>query len=357
VRDIAQTIEKLPTLKIPQLIAPAYVPETGSERNIALVVESMRRHMSDEGWQIMEGLEDAGYSLYGKGMEGRYNLTDVEQILIDANPSTLILQDKREWDVRTRDFRDPEARFTHVGALAHREDIFKLTVLKDSHQQPYYHRESAVEIGCHAWIIYYHPQIVHHLASYTRPQHLIRTYHTIDPQIVPDFDSVEYRDGALLSGAVSRVYPLRDSLINGRNFLPRITYLQHPGYHRNGCCTPDFMKVLSRHRVSICTSSIYGYSLRKLIEATACGCIVLTDLPTDEVLPEIDGNLVRIDASFSPRRVGGILKELYASYDYDKQRMFAEKAKKWYNYRVVCQRLADDIEALRKGYNALAVYS
>jgi hypothetical protein len=371
VRSIEEILRSLPKGELTQLEAPAYhaVPLyamlTSTRIRIALAVDSMKYHTTDEGYQITAGLAHNGYQLCGHNIltsnytdadifiRRRPNLVDLEEILAFTDPSVVVVQDKREWHLSgPRDFRDPNAEFRRVYLLKNRPDIFKLTILKDAHHRPEYHRDSADEIGCHAWIIYYHPRIVSHLASYIRPNHLIRTYHTIDKDLVPNYHStLSSREGCLISGAVSSVYPLRKSLIDNLSLLPKCDYLRHPGYHRKGCATPAYLKILSDYKVAICTSSIYGYALRKIIEATACGCIVLTDLPSDDILPYIDENLVRITPDFSPIRIGRILNEILRSYNPERQEKFSNLAKQYYDYRVIGKKLANDIEMMRRSYN------
>lgn len=350
-RTVADVVNRLPKPFVDRLVQPSYTPSEEQREAVALAVESMKYHMTDEGWQIMLGLESAGYTLCGRRCT--VDEVDVPRLLGQILPGIVVVQDKREWDVQPRDFRDTSARFTNVQELKSRPDVFKLTILKDSHQRPTYHRESADEIGCHAWIVYYHPTIVSHLAPYVRPEHLIRTYHTLDPAIVPAY-SAERPLGCLISGAVSSAYPLRSLLVRKRQTLPRVDYVPHPGYHRDGCATPQYLQTLSRYKVAICTSSMYGYALRKIIEATACGCVVLTDLPTDEVLPEIDGNLVRISMEHLTY-LPDILNRLYREYDPDRQRQFAEAARWFYDYRRMGSLLANDIETLRLNYNKESV--
>lgn len=346
-RDVSQTISHLPSPSVRALPAPAY--SGSSSAGVALGVESMKHHMTDEGWQIMHGLESTGYRVCGYNCP--VNSTDVRDIVEKTSPGVVVLQDKREWDCQPNDFRDRFARFSNVEMLRDRPDLFKLTILKDSHQRPEYHRTSAEEIGCHAWIVYYHPRIVKHLAPYVRPEHLVRTYHSLDPLLVPDY-TPDNREGCLLSGAVSSVYPLRSLLIRHCGQLPGVTYMKHPGYHRNGCCTPAYLRELTKYKAAICTSSMYGYSLRKIIEATACGCVVITDLPTDEVLPEIDANLIRIPTHALPQDVGKLCKSIYATYNVPHQREMARRAREFYAYQAVGRRLANDIEQLRMNYNA-----
>jgi hypothetical protein len=228
------------------------------------------------------------------------------------------------------------------------DDIFRVTILKDSHQRPDYHREFCDRMGIHAWIIYYNPSIVKHLAQYVRPQHLIRTTHSLDRNVVPEFS--EAREfGCLFSGAVSPAYPLRQRMLKFSKLLPMKVH-KHPGYHRNGCVVPEFMRRLNTFKVSICTSSKYGYALRKLIESTACGCRVITDLPTNEILPVIEENLIRINSNAGVNEVKRAIESAVETYDYARQKELAIRAIEYYDYRAVCTRLANDIYLARERY-------
>lgn len=334
----------------------SYTGVSGSEVKVGLAVSSMSYHTTDEGYQLFAGLRDsANYELWGHDFHRRSS-TDVAWIIEYLQlmnkrqcPSVVLLQDKREWDLHARDFRDPLAKFTNVDYLKNRDDIFKLTILKDAQQRPSYHRESADEIGCHAWVIYYDPRIVHHLAPYTRRSHLLRTYHTIDPQTVPPYSPL-HRSPCLLSGAVSGAYPLRSRLVRDQHLIPEMTVLPHPGYHRNGSHTPQFMKILSQYKVAICTSSMYGYALRKIMEATACGCRVITDLPVDEVLPCIDDNLVRVDPGIFITKLRKLLLELTNTYDPSLQEYYARQAISQYDYKYQAALLDRKIQNLMVTY-------
>jgi hypothetical protein len=348
---VDDVISRLSRPSIAELPGPAYVRTVQSNApgvtKVALAVASMKDHMTDEGWQIMQGLQEAGYLLAGHGLP--YPITDVRHILGELRPSVMFVQDKREWAVQPGNFRDPLACFINVGLLRDRQDIFKLTIIKDAQQNPTWHRESADEIGCHAWVTYYHPHIVHHLAPYVRPKHLIRTWHTIDAAVVPDFSS-ERPNGALLSGALSSAYQLRMRVAAVAGQLPSVTHLRHPGYHRRGCATPGFLRTLSSFKVALCTASRFGYALRKIVEATACGCLVITDLPADDVLPFIDENLIRVHPDVTVSALDGLLRSCYASYDPDRQRQFAERAKILYDYRAMGRLLNQQIDMLRWSY-------
>src|ERR1700723_2806402 len=177
------------SLPIPQYVG-------NSSTGIGLAVESMRRHTTDEGMQIFEGLNYSGYNLAGHNFP--IGSTDVLAIISQFKPGIVVMQDKREWEGRAagglRGF-DERERFTNVQYLRDRSDIFKLTILKDAQHNPEYHAESAREIGCHAWIVYYEKAKVKSLAPYVRKEHLIRTYHSINKDLVPDYEHPERRAG------------------------------------------------------------------------------------------------------------------------------------------------------------------
>lgn len=350
-RSVQNVLESVPRPKGGQLPAPPYEHSEARSDSVpvyvGLAVEGMRHHMTDEGWQLFQGLESAGCTLHGFQIGPGW--TDVPLILSQTNPDVVVVQDQREWEGMTADRRqDKRVRFRRAEALRHRPDVFTVTVLKDAQNNPPYHEASAAGMGAHAWIVYYHPAVVAHVAPYLRPPHLVRTYHTVDRALVPP-----YRDrgrGCLLSGAVSNAYPLRQRIFKQVERLPESTLLLHPGYHQRGCATPRFLQTLSQYRVALCTSSVYGYALRKIIEATACGCRVITDLPTDEVLPEIDGNLIRVSPDVSVEELGTVITQALALYNPTLQAEWAARTCAWYDYRYQGARLVEAIERLRSHY-------
>lgn len=317
-----------------------YAPTNRETKNIALAVKSMAQHMTDEGWQIMQALHHAGYTLHGCNFD--QNITDIRKI-ITLKPTTLVIQDKREWEGLTatrRNFNKKE-HFENHQELQYQFDIFKITIIKDAHQNIDYNRQAAHEMGIHAWITYY--KNIERFVPFVN--HAIRTYHSINMDIIPIFN--ENRHGCLLSGALSSAYPLRQRLVKNVNHLNQTTFLKHPGYHRKGCDTPEYLRTLNKYKVAICTASIYDYALRKIIEATACGCVVITNLT--EKLPEIDENLVRVPSDITIEQLNDILESLYKNYDLDKQKSFSKKCA-FYDFRRQGLKLAEDIEYLRRNY-------
>jgi hypothetical protein len=309
--------------------------------------------MSSEGPQLEEGLHAAGYEIWGRGFA--HDEVDVRRILERTDPDVVFVQDKREWDPHKPGCFDKVAEFTHTDTLADRPDVFRVTPFKDAHQDPGYHWEAHQEIGCHAWVTYYHPDIVMHLAPWLRREHLIRTYHSLDPAEVPEY-SPDDRQGCILSGACGLpYYPLRTRLRDAWATERSVPweYLTHPGYHAEGTATPQYLQTLSRYKVAICTASILGYALRKIIEATACGCAVITDLPFGDILPRISGNLEGFPVKArSLHDIGEIVRDCVARYDPDRQAHYARRAIEFYDYRRLYAKLATDIDDMRRNYVA-----
>lgn len=342
-----ELIARLPVMKYEVCVKPRYDSnEQGSKAG--LFVKSLERHITDEGVQLQNGLITQGYTPYGHGYGD--SKTDIGDILLAAKPSTLFIQDKREWDREHPwgDFRDKRSHFTRSKLLQEVFNTFKVTMHKDTHARQGYNMEFANEVGLHAWLVYYHQNIIRATAPFVRAEHLIRIYHSIDMLAVPEL--TEERDGAVLSGAVSGAYPLRKRLINGRNELYKTKYLQHPGYTAGKNYSNDYLKTLVQHRVSICTTSKWGFALRKIIEAVVCGCVCITDLPVDDVLPVIDEGLVRVHPDSRPNQVSEIIQREHENYDQEYRIDLANRAMQFYDYRESARRMCEDIENLRRSY-------
>lgn len=340
---VAEKFERFPV--------PEYQFHDG--RKIALALKSFDRHMTDEGHQLQRGWQRGGVELWGRGYHGVFDCVDAKTIVAKTSPSLCIVQDRREWDRKRPGCLDRNAGFKNTHCLRGCSGIFRMTVLKDSHQDPAWTHGSHEFLQPHAWFIYYHPSIICHLASWLRPEHCIRVFHTVDQYAVPDYSND--RAGILLSGAITpQVYPLRWALRshwrkNGRE-LSGVTVMSHPGYNAKGHKTPSFLRELSRFKVSICTTSIYGYALRKIIEAVACGCVPITDLPVDDVLPEIDAALVRIPVGTKPAGVFDLCRQVELEYDADKAEHFSKKALEFYDWRASGLRQIEAVEQLQRNY-------
>jgi len=318
---------------------------TDSERHM-LALKNFERHMTNEGWQMQEGLRGAGYELHGKGYDDLRDVGRLHALL----GSTVVVQDQREWDPNRAGCFDKDADFVNVGSLASRPDIFRVAVHKDVHQDQAYHRASHAAIQPHAWITYYHTDIVLLLCPWLRREHVIRTTHTVDPAKVA-WTEASLRRRCLLSGSMSAYYPLRQRCrtLAQQGELGDVEVLRHPGYNDRGSQTDTYLQILSRYRAAICTASRLGFSLRKLIEATCCGARVITDLPVDDVMgPGVEQNLTRVPRDIGAAELKAVIDELNATYDEERQRRLATWATEVYDYREVGRTLAHSIETLRR---------
>ena len=347
-----EVISNLPSRGLLPLTQSRYSPDDkyGTEGAMCAVCQ-MKDHTTDEGNQLQEGLSHAGYSLWGYGYPEPNNSPSVLSPITKVNPRALVIQDKREWDYKTqrRHFGDPRSQFLAYEKLQELDCVFKVTILKDSHQRPEYHRESAKEMGVHAWIVYYHPDIVEHTAGFVRKEHLIRTYHTIDLKQVPTLN--HHRSGTVITGAISNAYPLRERLLEEQHKFPKMEIISHPGYDCKGTHSNLFLHVLNRYKVSICTCSRYGFALRKIIESLACGCQVVTDLPIDDVLPHVDQFLIRIHPDMSTQEVREVCEKAEKEWTYSKAVTASTITKIHYDYRKMGEELLYKINQLRENYN------
>ena len=107
-------------------------------------------------------------------------------------------------------------------------------------------------------------------------------------------------------------YPLRQRAVRDRVVLG-LDVLRHPGYGNRGAVTPAYCRELARYRVSVATASMYGFALRKIIEAVAVGCTVITDLPAYDVLPEIDAALIRVPSTINPPDFAAVIRDAVAA--------------------------------------------
>lgn len=346
---IKDVIERLPKPTEQELPTPPLEANPSSTK-VLLGVESACRQMTDEVHQLQLGLAGTGYWTYGAGYAGEFNKRDVRRIVDDTDPAVIVMQDKREWDNQkpTRQWQPTSIQFGNYEYLRVMPNIFKVAVVKDTHHRPWYYFCWAQDIGANAWVTYYNPEIVKRTAPYMRAEHIIRTYHTIDPAAIPKFNYD--RRTCIITGALYNAYPLRQRLVSSRSNLYQTEYLQHPGYGVDGCAVPQYLKTLNQYKISICTTSIYGYALRKIIESTACGCRVITNLPEDEVMPEIDGNLFRVHPDVTLDEINQTIEYLSETYNPFAQQEFAAKAMQYYDYRRMGIVLANDIDQLRATY-------
>jgi hypothetical protein len=287
---------------------------------------------------FQRGLEGCGWQSIGKDCPPpEVDMTDVKAAVERFNPQMVVMWPRYEFDAR--EWKGPEVKpehcFTNWDYLLTRPDIMRVVVWHDAgsarEQQKRWHEAYQP----HVYLSWYHADSVMPFAPYVKREQIVRTYHNIDFDSIPPFAC---RDGVcIVSGAFTNdVYPLRTNCIKwaiAKQLGPSVEYVPHPGYKQNGTRSNAYCDMLSRFRVAVCTASSYKFALRKLFEATACGCRVITDLPEYDRIPHIDGNFIRVSPSIGPAELGVIIHNAAEGWNPDVQWDYADRAKKHYDYR------------------------
>lgn len=299
-----------------------------------------RTHMTDEGNQFQEGLSSAGWKLCGKGYDDQ---VWVPKIIETYNPTHVVVHDKRDWDPSSGICFKQGIAFRNVGDLARHDELFRACVIKDAGSSQEYHHRFAVEVRAHALIVYYHPTSCVSVAPWMQQFPMIRTHHSLDMNTANEIGFPKRRrEPALVSGAVSNAYPLRQMIVKAAPSVG-IDVLRHPGYGNKQSHTPRYLRTISEYRVHVCTASRYGFALRKIIESVAMGATPVTDLPEYDVLPEIDKALVRIPGNATMHDVLVAVGRAKAEWNHDERLHYANIARQHYDWRAVGQRLSEEL--------------
>lgn len=311
--------------------------------NIVLANRDYEKHITDEGLQLQNGLGESGWHLVGPSY-APFDHQDVRTILRETRADAVFVQDKRDWDQKSGVCYAPKGtNFTHLYSLAKHSYPVVVPVKDAGPQGSAYHREFCEEVKAAAVVLYYHPLSCLKYCPWLTNYKRIRTYHSINLDDIPEFVPAEHRRDVIGTGMVmEEVYPIRYRVSHHPQDFGLI-WLRHPGYGAGGCDTPSYLSVISNFKVHLATSSAYGFSLRKIIESVACGCTPVTDLPKYDVLPEIDRALVRVKPTISDADLKTVMKEAVLNWDEGGRRLWAQKAKDYYNYQAVGQRLSENL--------------
>jgi hypothetical protein len=228
---------------------------------------------------------------------------------------------------------------------------FKAVVVKDAATSLPYQAQFFDEAGADAAIVYYHPRSVEQHSGWLQGKALIRTYHSVNVADLDPIDLRRPRGGAVVSGAVSKSYPLRQRVVRDKALLG-IDVLKHPGYGNAGSTTPAYLRHIARYKVHIATASMFGFALRKMIESVAVGCTVITDLPAFDVLPAIDGALIRVKPTIGLRELRTVISDQLRFWDLDERLEWSAKARDFYDYRSIGRTLDLAIAAAAAGVAA-----
>jgi hypothetical protein len=307
---------------------------------VVLANVDYQRHMTTEGNEFQEGLRAAGWTLSGVGYDG---LVDVPTILARYQPTRVVVHDPRDWDPASPIAFRKDLGFRRLLALQ-TAAVFTAVVVKDAASTLDYQRACFDAAGGDAAIVYYHPTSVTRHAPWLQGVPLIRIYHSVDRAALADVSLRRPRQPAVVSGAASTVYPLRQRIIRDAALLG-VDVLPHPGYGNRGPATPQYLRTLAGYQVSIATASQYGFALRKIIEGVACGCTVITDLPAYDVLPEINAALVRVSPTITTRELQRVVREATANWVLEERRYWAQRAQDFYDHIAIGARLDQALTA------------
>jgi hypothetical protein len=308
-----------------------------------------RHHMTTEGDQFQTGLQMAGWIVAGRGFD---DLVDIPTILGRYRPRRIVVHDPRDWDPTSPIAFRKDCGFQRIRTL---KDVaaFKAVVVKDAASSLAYQQKMYQAIGADAAITYYHDRSVRRNAPWLGNVPLIRTYHSIDADDLAAIPLTVDRRAVVVSGALSKAYPLRQRVVRDSAVLG-IDVIPHPGYGNRGARTPAYCRTLAQYRVAVATASMYGFALRKIIEAVAVGCTVVTDLPGYDVLPEIDGALIRVPPTINPPDLAAVITAAVSAWDPIRAAIWAAHARSFYDYRALGRRLSTALY-LAAGHTAAGV--
>lgn len=301
--------------------------------------------MDNGRWLFQCGMEQQGYVSVGADMPSPgINSTDVAEVVERFQPRIVVFWPRYEWD--NREWVGPEVtdrhRYRNWEVLLKHPEILRVCVLHDAGSARSQQKKWHDAFRPHCYLTWYHDDSVLPFVPHIDRSQLVRTYHIIDGDNVP---AVQTRSKTcLISGAFRPdVYPLRTRAMHAANrgeLGPGVETLQHPGYKQTGTRSNDYIHKLAEYRVALCTASAYRFALRKLFEATAAGCRVVTNLPSYDHIPGIDDNLIRVPPDISVHDLRHVIQNAAASWDLVQQQAFSDAALSYYDWRAECARIS-----------------
>jgi hypothetical protein len=314
-------------------------------RNIFFGLESFRRHMDNGRILCQRGMEHQGWVTVGADCPSpEVNNTDVRWAVERFNPKVVLFFPRYEWDFR--EWIGPEVKPEHCfhnwEFLLQRPGILRVTVWHDAGSARVQQQRWHEAFQPHVYLSWYHQQSVMPFAPYVERGNITRTYHVLDTDNLPP---VEDRSGvAVVSGAYTHdVYPLRTKCFQwaAQGLLgPGVDAARHPGYAQAGTKSNEYAAMFGRYKVAICTASAYKFALRKIFEATAMGCKIITNLPSYDYLPGIDDNLIRIPDDISVSDMKAEIEKAAATWDLEQQQYVASVCRHRYDWRLEYNRVS-----------------
>lgn len=293
-------------------------------------------HTSDEGQQLQQGLVEAGWEICGAGYGD--GCRDVPTLLERHKPDAIFVQDVRDWLPTSNISFRKDIGFEGIEAIGE-SDIPAYTVLKDAWGWLPEQSKLASDIKAAGLAVYYHPNVVRHVAEWTDDYRLLRIYHSVDADLIRSLPQQE-RKRAIVTGMNAKCYPLRRLAYRNAERLG-LEQIKHPGYGNRGADTPNYLRTISQYKVHVATASQWEVCFRKIIESVACGCTPITNLPIYDTLPEIDGALVRVPTDISVPELARVIQQAVDSWDAAERAKWAEKAMAFYDWRNAGRRLSE----------------
>lgn len=291
-------------------------------------------HTTDEGLQLQQGLEAAGWHLCGIGYDD--GCADVAELLRRHKPEAVFVQDVRDWLSTCGICFRKDLDFTNLQAL---RDVRAFTVCKDAWGWADEHRWVSHMIRAKGIMHYYAADVVAKCAAdWIKPYPLMRIHHSIDADLCSELWTTDRKRGCV-TGARSDVYPLRMRAIDAAAML-KLDTRRHPGYGNKGADTPNYLRWVAGYRVHVATASKWEVAFRKIIESVALGCTPVTNLKASDVLPEIDGALIRVRTDCSVFELQHVIDRADAEWDAEERLDWARKAWAYYDWRIAGARNA-----------------
>tara|TARA_Y100000996_G_scaffold415213_1_gene408759 strand:- start:466 stop:1473 length:1008 start_codon:yes stop_codon:yes gene_type:complete len=154
----------------------------------------------------------------------------------------------------------------------------------------------------------------------------IYTPHYIDTSIFKIYPNINKDIDILIYGNLSDFYPFRKrifNILNNNNISYQ--YLPHPGYLDNTDNTnntiigKDLALLINRAKYTLVTCSAFNYLVKKYMEITACGSIMIGNYPIYEDNPYKD-KYIHLENDMNDNTIINIIQSALEQYDENKDK-------------------------------------
>tara|TARA_Y100000768_G_C23663350_1_gene534228 strand:- start:40 stop:639 length:600 start_codon:yes stop_codon:yes gene_type:complete len=149
----------------------------------------------------------------------------------------------------------------------------------------------------------------------------IYTPHYIDTNIFTIYPEINKDIDILIYGNLSDLYPFRKRVFNILNdndisyqFLPHPGYLDQNENTDNIIIGEQLAKLINRAKYTLVTCSAFNYLVKKYMEITACGSIMIGNYPKYEDNP-FKNNYINIDNDMSDNDIVQIIQNALNNYE------------------------------------------